>query len=296
MDIVYRDWATKRIIRTKSLDVLSACADSGASGNLPSWVPDLRRPLAHDKSLWHFTHQGHISRDRQRRIPLLPDLDFWNQETLFPGIGVRLVLDGSFIGKISSLSEVCDAVTNLPDPTNLTRRLRDIVKALEIWYFNCRCQIGLSNIDSDSSIPVVSSIGHALLRSSSSSYGEQYALWRTFDSQEKGLWNAIPNSNLRDFEATLFTLVHGCQLFVIGNGNSHVGVVAGNCSPQLGDELWILRGGLTPFILRKNVDGHRLISPCFFQGYMEVESNEFRPKSALSNHLSSTKLDKVVLT
>lgn len=35
---VYCNWARKRIQRTSSLDILSACTDSGRSGDLPSWV------------------------------------------------------------------------------------------------------------------------------------------------------------------------------------------------------------------------------------------------------------------
>ena len=34
--LVYRDWAMKRILKTESLEALSACADSGRTGELPS--------------------------------------------------------------------------------------------------------------------------------------------------------------------------------------------------------------------------------------------------------------------
>ncbi|KAH8754956.1 heterokaryon incompatibility protein-domain-containing protein, partial [Hyaloscypha finlandica] len=49
---VYRNWAVKRIRRTKTLDIFSACADSSRGGDLPSWVPDFREPFGQDKPLW----------------------------------------------------------------------------------------------------------------------------------------------------------------------------------------------------------------------------------------------------
>ena len=51
VDQVYRNWAKKRIMRTKALDILNACADSSNSGDLPSWVPDLRKPFGQNKVL-----------------------------------------------------------------------------------------------------------------------------------------------------------------------------------------------------------------------------------------------------
>ena len=45
--------------------------------------------------------------------------------------------------------------------------------------------------------------------------------------------------------------------------------VAGNCQTQIGDQLWLLKGGLTAFVLRPvNEEEHRLISPCYHFGAM----------------------------
>jgi hypothetical protein len=52
---VYRNWAEKRIKRTKDLDILNPSANSSRSEDLPSWVPDLRQPFGQDKVLWKFS-------------------------------------------------------------------------------------------------------------------------------------------------------------------------------------------------------------------------------------------------
>jgi hypothetical protein len=56
-------------------------------------------------------------------------------------------------------------------------------------------------------------------------------------------------------------------MFTIENGRT--GIVAGNCRTQIGDQLWLLSGGLTAFILRRvNHLEHRLISSCYLFGMM----------------------------
>jgi hypothetical protein len=81
---------------------------------------------------------------------------------------------------------------------------------------------------------------------------------------------------MRDLERALFPRVHNCQMFKMVGKNYYSfqasGIVAGNCGAKIGDELWRLRGGLTPFILRRlstapNAE-HRLISPCYVASHM----------------------------
>jgi hypothetical protein len=74
-------------------------------------------------------------------------------------------------------------------------------------------------------------------------------------------------AGLRDLERALFPRIHGCQLFTIEKGT--IGAVAGNCNTEIGDEIWVLSGGVTPFILpRVSEAEHRLITPCFLSDHM----------------------------
>jgi hypothetical protein len=71
----------------------------------------------------------------------------------------------------------------------------------------------------------------------------------------------------KDLERALFPRIHGCQLFTIENGTT--GAVAGNCCTGIGDEIWVLSGGVAPFILRRVSEAeYRLITPCFLTDHM----------------------------
>jgi hypothetical protein len=130
---VYRNWAEKRIRRTKTLDILSACADSSRSGNLPSWVPDLRHAFGQDKFLWIISQML----VRETRMPRLllettdPAAKFESHGLQFSDDGNKLSVSGQYIGRIVRLTGVGDVVTNLLDPTNLTVRMRQIVEGWE---------------------------------------------------------------------------------------------------------------------------------------------------------------------
>jgi len=64
-------------------------------------------------------------------------------------------------------------------------------------------------------------------------------------------------------------MVHGCQMLAVEMNGSLMeqpfGIVAANCGVRPSDEIWYLKGGLSPFVLRRTeVSGYyRLITPCF---------------------------------
>jgi hypothetical protein len=47
-----------------------------------------------------------------------------------------------------------------------------------------------------------------------------------------------------------------------------IGIVAANCNVREGDEVWLLTGGLTPFVMRRELANHRLLSPCYLAEHM----------------------------
>jgi hypothetical protein len=108
---VYRNWAEKRIKRTWTLQIFSACADSSGRGDLPSWVPDLRRPLGQDKPIWI---AAQVLGSMSWGMGVRPDL--LCRELRFSEDRLKIYLSGKQAGTIDNMTSVGDAVTDLPDP------------------------------------------------------------------------------------------------------------------------------------------------------------------------------------
>ena len=284
---VYRKWATKRIRRTRTLDLLNACADSSRSGDLPSWVPDLRRPWGQDKPLWllsnsSYGHSEILLRPSTANLGLISnaneDLDF-----RFSPDGLQLQVIGTSIGLgiVKSVSSVGDAVTNLQNPTELTPRLKEIVTGWKQWFDDATGEGSYHSSNTDIDIMDID-FRDTLLRnafgvfSNDNFFLEDHYGFR-FRERQHGrrptpsggtadgrVEQPQQDAELKEFERKLFTRIHGCQMFVTESVTlAEVGIVAGNCQVQKGDELWFLTGGTTPFILRKVPRGHCVIGPCF---------------------------------
>jgi hypothetical protein len=253
---VYIKWARKRIKRLQTLDVLNACADSSRAGDLPSWVPDLRRPFGQDRPL--FIRNTHAYRPFGPQSKLLKG-DF-SQD------GLKLSLQGAFMCTIETLSQAADAVTDLQDPTDLTTRLWDIV---DTW------RAAFEQHENDRR-----HFREALLRGEDVILAKAYDEWRRSKSTQDSMPSIVPDTTgqskqdttMKDFERALFPRVHNCQMFSAINLRRarFIGIVAGNCGVQTGDELWYLKSALTHFILRRlsaapNAE-RRLITPCYLSG------------------------------
>lgn len=277
---VYRNWAMKRIQRTRSLDIFSACADSSRSGDLPSWIPDLRRPFGQDKPLWYAT---------QTLVPCNQSLQFHSRDVQFSGDGLKVRLPGTSIWRINHLTSVGDVATGLQDPLEPGSLLRNIIAEWETTLDAPR------RVSGDESL-ALRGFKQTLLRSfyphglgdfspwsndsqNLDALAVPYDIWRGNDKSEDVLqryidsrqWNmARHEENIREFERSLFPRVHGCQMFTVEAGRT--GIVAANCGVRVGDEVWLLQGGLTAFILRRiNEEEHRLMSPCYLFGKMHAK-------------------------
>ena len=296
---VYHNWAARRIKRTNSLDILSACADSSRGGDLPSWVPDLRRPFGQDKLLWIACHKP---RDvTQKPETMAQNSGYWRQGPIrkhvspqfqcrdlgFSESGSKLNVSGKYAGRIVNMTNVGDVVKDLPDPTDPGPRLRQIILDWETVLY-------LPSNQSDNEYLAPKGFKESLLRSFYPWSKDQpnhdvlsmpYDIWRGDRGiggsrhslqyfVSSGLWDISRHEvTLKQFERDLFPRVHGCQMFTIEAGRT--GIVAGNCGIQVGDELWLLSGGLTAFVLRRvNEVEHRLISPCKLFGMMYADDVE----------------------
>jgi hypothetical protein len=65
-------------------------------------------------------------------------------------------------------------------------------------------------------------------------------------------------------------LLKNTQMFITRTGC--IGTVVQNGNLQVDDEIWVLFGGSTPYILRKCEEYHRLMAPCYLHGFMDGEA------------------------
>jgi hypothetical protein len=72
-------------------------------------------------------------------------------------------------------------------------------------------------------------------------------------------------------------MVEQCQFFITENG--YLGMIGGGCNAKVGDHVYVLHGGATPFLLRRQEDAdssqtnrYRLKGPCYLGGYMYGEA------------------------
>ncbi|KAF4628422.1 hypothetical protein G7Y89_g9736 [Cudoniella acicularis] len=234
---VYRTWAEKRIRRTNTLDIFSVCADSArGSGDLPSWVPDLRRPFGQDKTLWIFSHiskrkywNNLLNIAKARRLEHCISLGISDNRS-------TLSIDGYRIDHITFLGRAGDAVTNLQYYTNLKPRLLEIITDWEQSF---------SPTPDDKNKP---RFVEALLRDFETSKWDDIILREAYDAWRTGYSNRISNRSKDwieplfreallnfDVERSLFPRVHGCQMSSTETGM--IGIIAADTRPQVGDEI-----------------------------------------------------------
>ncbi|KAF4633434.1 hypothetical protein G7Y89_g4686 [Cudoniella acicularis] len=309
VDQVYNNWAWKRITRRERLDVLSACEDSGRKG-LPSWVPDFRSSWASDEPLFSNTHNIYLpqysspyaasgdtptrilwtSEDRRRisvtgyeidRVAVISDTASllrvsWNQER-----------DGPFTQFIIQRWEqmISEAAGILPTPkSSIYKEFTDVLFR------------GQKTVGSDDS----------------PSFHERYTVWRGHNPPPKG-WGLDLSPEERylafigSFEHKIVKRVINSQMFITSKGV--IGAVAEKCHVEVGDSVYVLLGGNTPFIMRRlladeyydnekefpkyawgpvrlrDEDGsrlqtldercrmpYRLMGPCYLHGWMDGEA------------------------
>ena len=276
---VYRNWAINRIRRTGTLDVLSACTDSSRSGDLPSWVPDLRRPWGKDKPLWLLTEaQKYVKKDRMVQSQAVPGNQSDGNYSFLSADGLNLRVAGLRMGNIESLSSVGDAVTDLESPIDLTIRLQKIMTEWGKWAFSCMQGVvgDWSDPGPALSVGFISSIMRESYRNSHQlDFRDKFAVW---SGRQPALQSSFidgifdqskQDTELKDFERYLFSRVHGCQMFIADKW--HHGIVAANCNIRQGDEVWLLAGGFTAFVLRREAANHRLLGPCYISDYTTVD-------------------------
>lgn len=276
-DTVYRNWATRRIQRRGNLDVLSVCEDTGRmeseNGNaFPSWVPNLKELWGTDNALFNLTH-GYGPATENRRYAASGRS---SSSVTFSADGLEILLSGLHLDSIVLLCCACKVKGN-GDVDDFTSQILATIDSWEAtltehfatklpheapWYPNFLDLLfrGYKVYCESTSIPLQ----------------ERYSIWRGhtpgLSASKSAQWSIQFNS----MEFVLFVMVNLSQLFVTANG--HLGIIASRCNAQVGDEVHILFGGGTPFVLRRQESNnslekrYRLMGPCYLSGFMHGEA------------------------
>jgi hypothetical protein len=266
---VYRKWALNRISRTRSLDIFSACVDSGRVIGQPSWVPNLQSNCGDDTKLFRHSIEPTLS----------------NRVNATEGFSVfSMAVSKDY--RLLSLQGICiDRITTIGSPisyTHIGRISQDTWRLVESWKNLVQSKLCTSSTEGFCDSAAFSAFIEILSYDNSSSLREDFASnfvkhYKTWQSSNLSTERsadilgdqALEKPLLDDFENFLYSQVMGRQMFITNTGR--LGVVTLNCHIQVDDEVWILIGGLTPFILRSQDPDYRLIGPCYIAGRMHGE-------------------------
>jgi Heterokaryon incompatibility protein (HET) len=279
---VYRSWVVRHIVRTQSLDVLSLCADE-TQHNFPSWVPDLTQPSGCDNPLFyimhairdssHLTLKAHLynaSGNANTRARFTETPDPSSAGSLIRVLRPTLCVKAIHIEKIIGITpELADSIYDM-DPqllADLQQKMKEIEdRVIAVQYLRPN-PVSLSKIYEEFGTTLFRGNSHPL---DSISPAERYERWRG----RAGAFDILPGSREEILFKVFYKLLQNhllkAQIFFTESGI--FGLVSANCHIRDGDDVYILEGGKTPFILREEGLGkHRLMGPCYLYGAMAGE-------------------------
>ena len=290
---VYMDWAWAHIYGTGKLDLFSACVDS-VWGGYPSWVP---------QTLDHDLHGVDIS--------LFFSTFPWDGSSLYPAAsgcsrcspiksedGLHILIDGLYIDSIINILDEEKLVKILERPIrNLNKEYAqgpgadlhgtslDIVKGFEDaiakhfllkelrygtekWAEFTEVLLRGMKDSRNWNLPTPDNVP-------TNSLHDRYATWRGFtpippeyephmtEDQRSGLY-------LLSLTSFIATLLDGMVILI--TKSDRIGVVTSGCDVQMGDKVFVLFGGPTPYLLRSKGENHRLIGPCYMHDLMDGQA------------------------
>jgi hypothetical protein len=250
-------------------------------GNIhPSWVPNLERNWGSDVNLFYLTHGRRRS---ARKRPYTSS----GQSRCHPIIsadGLEISLTGACLDSIIVLGGTgCSKKTVVSDMDNLTLQ---VLAAVEGWENMCFEFFQTTLTDKTSLYTAFLDVlfrGHKNCNEEThTSLQYRYSIWRRHAAQQLGvehtstqeLWRG-PSCN--SIELVLYTMIGNYQFFITKIGS--LGMIGGGCNAKVGDHVYVLHGGATPFVLRQQdnagcpqTNRYLLMGPCYLGGYMYGEA------------------------
>jgi hypothetical protein len=294
---LYINWTWNQIENTKRLEVLSACNGSKAVG-LPSWVPNLENGLANDRNdltafVQTFCVDGLHFHDSSGKLLYSASGRSLCDPTLSADRHI-LSLSGMHIASVKAMLDPERAVERLetdPEFANLERLKDDngitSITRAKIYHLESEVArlLGISELSygSDHWIGFTDVLLRGLRNFHSSGdrqpqdFRQRYSTWRGFapiDSHfEPEMELEVRKTAYLEkliWFLNLILTTYGLQFYVTSSGQ--IGAVHPASSAQVGDMVFVLFGGNTPFILRKGREHYQLMGPCYQHGLMDGEA------------------------
>ncbi|KAF8857506.1 hypothetical protein BDZ45DRAFT_744319 [Acephala macrosclerotiorum] len=291
---VYVDWTWSQIEKSEDLDVLNYCNFSIADG-LPAWVSNLECGL-------NYHHIDTILYLGAIYVDHIAPLDGWTSYAASASVGCeprisndfqRLHLSGLLIGNIGVLL----------NPKRNATRDAEVSKAREI--------VGRHSLDPQRifmirglEIQIEQHFGTGYLPSHPhlwddfadvlfrgqrrykfgegeiATLGDRYSTWRGLSPVPSYYMEGREDAERRDAYVNPATvhidlILLNIQIFITSTGR--MGLAVQTCGIRVDDEIWVLFGGRTPFLMRKEEgeeECRRLVAPCYLSGFMSGEAIE----------------------
>jgi hypothetical protein len=281
-NIAYRKWALRRIRRTRCLDVLTLCTDTGSvweTTKLPSWVPDLRRVSLVDDTFFNLANgfsQNHehayaaagetTCDEKMLDEGLAEGNDEREPALLLQGLHIDTITKKLFISDTFGIGYSTDQLSSAV--TLLEQKLSEHFKS------NIHRQRELYDAFLDS---IFKGWKWYVGSYPTETLATRYKVWRgraTIPADFQPYMN--PAVRLSDFlgtlEMILRLMLRVSDLFITSNGL--IGSMSKHCGAEVGDKIYVLFGGNAPFILKplKGERVYQLRSACFLHGYMHGEA------------------------
>ena len=287
---VYKSWVQKRLLRTGQLDVLTLCANTGRRG-FPSWVPDLNHRLPLDLMLFSITHS---IRPAPNAEPPTTRYTASGSALAFPKFSTEITnsrtvhvlhLQGF---EVDTIEFIVPKIT--PELVPLSGDIQDILDQLENMLIfssgGLRKMINMSSmrtyeerraqLQREFATTLIRGYKHANI---TCSLETMYECFRGRADDPSLLPTSWPPTHTQEFYANFGMYLRNflwlSRFFVSSLG--YFGVVSDNCNVAEGDQIWILKGGKTPFILRQVNGGplqsdrtvRELLGSCYLNGCMD---------------------------
>ncbi|KAE9368090.1 hypothetical protein N431DRAFT_429303 [Stipitochalara longipes BDJ] len=312
------DWSWSEICKTKTLDIFTTCNSHQLK---PSWVPNLRNPSQNRDVSLDKSRDGHIPYSASGRLSCDAKLSESRLQLTLTGLPidhVAHVIDSRVTQKAAELAEHLLQESSKDQISQETREklilFEDFINFLacypdrEVFGADFLCikflefiiisYLGIEWSDRTKTFPVAERLANVIFRGfrRTSASGNSY----TTLAHYMEWWNSSPipadyrpdegDTSRREAyfsDLKLAMQLHLRNMHIIVTSSGRIGLFIATCEVLVGDHIYVLLGGKTPFILRKGGERYELVTSCYLENFMDGEAiTEWEAKRIVSEEIT----------